>query len=452
LKTTGPRKKLANKADKTGSRKGAATGLRLKLRGATGIYAAALCLAFSSVPAASVAGVIGHMEPARELSQERIAALPAAQQAAWNAYFARSRALMAADRAALAAERAGGASIETPEGPSGSAGMPLNRNPTWYRTPEARHVADNIVSFQTPAGGWGKNVDRTAPVRQRGQAYTEGKSFVGTIDNDATITELRFLARVQAQAPGADGQGYRDAFLKGVRYLLQSQYPNGGFPQVYPLEGGYHDAITFNDNAMVAAVKLLATIGSAKGDYGFVPATLASEARDATARAVRAILATQVVVDGAPTGWCQQHDVLTLAPAGARNFEPVALSSHESAALLVFLMELPEPAPEVVAAVHGGAAWLKRAALRDVAWTDVKAGAGRQLVPRPGAGPIWSRYYDIASMKPIFGDRDRSIHDDVNELSQERRNGYSWYGTSPAKALAAYQAWSASHPAPKQSS
>jgi hypothetical protein len=55
-------------------------------------------------------------------------------------------------------------------------------------------------------------------------------------------------------------------------------------------------------------------------------------------------------------------------------------------------------------------------------------------------------------MKPIFGDRDRSIHDDVNELSPERRNGYSWYGTSPAKALAAYQAWSASHPAPKQSS
>jgi hypothetical protein len=49
-------------------------------------------------------------------------------------------------------------------------------------------------------------------------------------------------------------------------------------------------------------------------------------------------------------------------------------------------------------------------------------------------------------MKPIFGDRDRSIHVDVNELSLERRNGYGWYGTRPAEVLAAYADWARTHP------
>jgi PelA/Pel-15E family pectate lyase len=49
-------------------------------------------------------------------------------------------------------------------------------------------------------------------------------------------------------------------------------------------------------------------------------------------------------------------------------------------------------------------------------------------------------------MRPIFGDRDRSIHDDVNELSLERRNGYGWYGSWPTAVLAAYETWSRAHP------
>ena len=43
---------------------------------------------------------------------------------------------------------------------------------------------------------------------------------------------------------------------------------------------------------------------------------------------------------------------------------------------------------------------------------------GRKLIAVAGAGPIWSRYYQIGTDKPIFGDRDKSIHDDVNELSR----------------------------------
>eukprot|EP01034_Spumella_vulgaris_P033557 gene33556-41408_t len=184
-------------------------------------------------------------------------------------------------------------------------------------TTEARSVAANIVSFQTPAGGWGKNADRSAAPRQRGQHYVvddmypgtaaarDAWSYVGTIDNNATTSELRFLARVQGQFPGAQGEPFRAAFLKGLRYLFNAQFPNGGYPQVYPLQGGYHDAITYNDNAMGSVVMLLSDVAAGKGDYAFVPAAVAGEARAANARSVRLIVATQLMAGGVRTGWCQ---------------------------------------------------------------------------------------------------------------------------------------------------
>lgn len=412
--------------------------------------AASLFLLLACAPGAVPAAEIGHMTTPPPVTEARIAALAPDHRAAWRAYLARSRALAAADKSALEAERrAAPAPADPPEGRNGGAGMPLDRDPAWYGSPDARHVADQIVSFQTPAGGWGKNVDRSGPLRKQGQNWVAtGTSYVGTIDNDATTTELRFLARVQARAPAAEASRYRAAFARGLRYLLDAQYPNGGFPQVYPLEGGYHDAITFNDDALVDVARLLASVGRREGDYAFVAPALAREARAAVDRVVQLILATQVTSGGVRTAWGQQVDALTLAPVGARNFEPPALASHESATVLAFLMALPDPSPQVTAAVHAGAAWLKRAALRDIAWTGGASPEGRKRVARPGDGPIWSRYYDIATMQPIFGDRDRSIHDDVNEISLERRNGYGWYGIWPASVLAAYDTWSRAHPQP----
>ena len=409
---------------------------------------ASLWLLLACAPAASRAAEIGHMTPPPPVTDARIAALPPGQQAPWRAYLAHSRALAAADKAALALERgAGPIPADPPEGRNGGSGMPLERSADWYGTPVARHVADQIVSFQTPAGGWGKNVDRRGPLRQRGQNWVAtGASYVGTIDNNATTTELRFLARVQARTPGADGARYRDSFLKGLRYLSEAQYPNGGFPQVFPLEGGYHDAITFNDDALVDVAGLFQSVVAREGDYAFVPPAVAGQAQEAVDKVVRLILATQVVTGDVRTAWGQQHDALTLAPVGARNFEPIALVSRESGGVLMFLMALPSPSPQVVSAVHAGAAWLQRAALRDIAWTGGASPQGRRRVASPGDGPIWARYYELATMRPIFGDRDRSIHDDVNELSLERRNGYGWYGSWPTSVLAAYDTWSRAHP------
>jgi PelA/Pel-15E family pectate lyase len=415
------------------------------------------------VAAPAFAAVVGVNTRTQAITAERIATLPTEAQLVWRTYLDRSVAQMAADRAALAAEGAPGEIPPVKMRGDSEKTMPLDRAPDWYATPEARHIADVIVSFQTPAGGWSKNQSRDGALRVPGQPWAgdnnshfaapgdfdtardEHWHYVGTLDNDATITELQFLARVITAQP--DAQTYRTAFDKGAAYLFNAQFPNGGWPQVWPLEGGYHDAITFNDDALVHAAELMSDIASGTGDYAFVPEATRQQAAAARDRAIACILTTQVMVNGRRTVWGQQHDALTELPVAARNFEPDALSSAESASLLIYLMRLPDPSPEIVAAVHDGVKWLKAAALHDVAWTDGgDKAAGRKLIASPGAPDLWARYYVAATGKPIFGDRDKTLHDDVNEFSVERRNGYAWFNTAPLKVFKAYAKWTLSHP------
>jgi PelA/Pel-15E family pectate lyase len=142
---------------------------------------------------------------------------------------------------------------------------------------------------------------------------------------------------------------------------------------VWPLEGGYHDAITFNDNAVTESAEMLTAVAEGGGTYSFVPTVLRLNAKMAADHALDCILATQVMVKGQRTVWAQQHDALTLAPIAGRNYEPAALSSGESSDVLVYLMQLPHPSPAVIAAKNAGVAWLKTTAIRGNEWVGGRA-------------------------------------------------------------------------------
>jgi len=410
------------------------------------------------------AAVVGASTPAESLTAQRIATLPPKQQAAWMLYLDRSVRQMKADRAALDAElKAAGLTVPlTPPIGFSARSTPLNRPGEWYATPEARRIADIVVSFQTPAGGWSKNLNFADHARRPGEHFAGNNlshylapgdfdaphdpkwNYVGTLDNDATNTQLQFLARV-ASRDAACGSGYRASFLRGVEYLLAAQFPNGGWPQVYPLEGGYHDAITYNDGAVEESLRLLNDVAEGRGPFAFVPDAVRTRAAAAVELGLDGVLATQIVENGRRTVWGQQHDPLTLKPVAGRNYEPAAQCSAESASLIEFLMDLPHPSQAVANAVHDAVAWLRKVAVHGKAYARGPEGS-RLIVAAADAPPIWARYYEIGTDRPVFGDRDKSIHDAVEELSPERRRGYGWYGSGPRAALDRYAEWSAKHP------
>ena len=416
--------------------------------------------------------VIGTSKPAESLTAARVTStLPPDQQKPWLDYLKRSAQQLSFDQDELWIERSHlkGDPPPLPKEGNSARTIPLDRDPAFYATPEALHIADTIVSFQLPNGGWSKNLDMSGPARLPGQSFMANNlsrllgpddfdkpanpnwNYGGTLDNDATNTELHYLVRIAAAHPGHDGDPYRASFIRGVYYLLDAQYPNGGWPQVWPLEGGYHDAITFNDNAVTESVNTLTEVATGAAPYTFVPADLRKRASASAQRGIDIILRCQLKVDGKLTVWAQQHDPLTLTPVSGRNYEPAALSAGESADILIFLMKLPSPTPAIKTSIEAGIAWLKANAIYGYAFVG---GRGRPtpgqppapVVPRhleaqPGAGPIWARYYSLTTGKPIFGDRDKSIHDTVDELSVERRNGYSWYSSGEKEALDAYATW-----------
>ncbi len=415
-----------------------------------------LLAAFSpALPAA----IIGTNPPARPLTLERVQALPPSQQPPWMEYLKRSANQWQADQAALQAELRRQGIPQPVVPPSGHAAksIPLDKPASWYGGTAARHIADIIVSFQTPAGGWSKNLDLTQHVRAPGENFAPnnnsrflGRSdfdvardarwdYEGTFDNEATTTELRFLAKVIDAAGTNSTAVWRKSFEHGLDYIFAAQYPNGGWPQVWPLQGGYHDAITYNDNAMLNVLGLLREVSGTNREFAFVTNQYRTRARVNLQRGIACVLACQIVENGHRTVWCQQHDMLTLQPTSARNYEMPSESGGESAGLMMFLMEQPDPSPEIIAAVNAAAAWFERTQIHGLSY--IMDDQGRRLVPAPGQGPIWARYYGLGTDQPVFGDRDKSIHDRLDEISGERRNGYTWYDTAPEPALAQYAAW-----------
>ena len=300
----------------------------------------------------------------------------------------------------------------------------LKQPAEWYASAEALRIADNLLLYQRDSGGWPKNLDMAKPLDEKDRAELQRarKRNDSTIDNSATFTQLSFLARVYTAQPQ---DRHRESFFKGLDYLLKAQYPNGGWPQFYPNLDGYYKHITFNDNAMLGVMKLLRDVAAKKPAYAFVDEARRASAAKAVEKGIECILKTQIVVNGRRTVWCAQHDEVTLAPVGARTFEVASLSGGESVEIVRFLMSIKDPSPAVVEAIEAAVAWFERSQLKDA--------EGK---------PVWARFYEIGTNRPIFVGRDGVVKYDVKQIDKERQTGYAWYVDDAAKLLSKdYPAW-----------
>jgi len=321
----------------------------------------------------------------------------------------------------------------------------LQQPQEWYASPQARAIADTVLLYQSPVGAWPKNTDLARP-RPAAMSAAEAAADPNgnTIDNDGTTLPMEFLARMVL--PTGDAR-YRTAFERGVDYLLAAQYPNGGWPQFFPLRDGYYSRITYNDNAMIRVLTLLRDVAAGTPHYAFVDAGRRARAGAAVGRGLDVILRTQLKQGGALTAWCAQYDERTLEPAWARNYEPPTLSGSESVGIIRFLMAVDQPTPAIAAAIEGAVAWLRAVAIPGLRYEEITVADGtrdRRVVADPSAPPLWARFYDLGTNRPIFTGRDKVIRSALSEIEQERRSGYAYYGTWPAPLLGTdYPRWRA---------
>jgi PelA/Pel-15E family pectate lyase len=309
-----------------------------------------------------------------------------------------------------------------------------------------RTLADNMITWQMPHGGWYKNDKSAYAAPWNGSVARSGWTGaanveLGTLDNDATVTELMFLADVYRRSSETK---YRDSARKGMDFLLTMQVASGGFPQVYPARTGttYSNFVTFNDNAMARVLILLDQAGKQVMPLGGDLFTDEQRGKMAIAvsRAVDFIVKAQIVQNGVKTVWCAQHDPVSYVARGARSYELPSKSGQESIGVIAFLMTQPQT-PEVKAAVQAGIAWYK---------SDAVKVANTAYVSRPSSNtddmynPIqartgstmWYRFYDLDQDVGFFSGRLATDNPpgngkqyDIMQIEPERRYGYQWGGS-----------------------
>lgn len=314
----------------------------------------------------------------------------------------------------------------------------------FFKTPDALRIGDQVLLWQRCTGGWPKNIDMAAPMSDEQKAKVladKSRKDDSTTDNNATSMQMIYLAQLY-QATGE--VRFRDGFRKGVEYLLSGQYKNGGWPQFWPVMRDYQIHITYNDDAMVNTMEMLRDMYEGKEPYQGIlcDPSMKKRLKKAFDKGVECILATQI--KNPLSIWCQQHDRETLLPAHARAYELPSYSVQESAYIVRLLMQLPNPDKRVKAAVHAAMAWFDKYKLTGLKYKRVQVNGKWQakLVKDAKADtPVWARYYDLDNTLPYVCDRDGIPRRNLEDIGEERRNGYAWYGTRPAELYPLYEAW-----------
>jgi PelA/Pel-15E family pectate lyase len=300
-------------------------------------------------------------------------------------------------------------------------------------------LAEKMLVYQLPIGGWGKQLEDKSVVNynlpldkdllKRIKATGDDHA---TIDNNATSKEINALIKAYSITKNPE---YLKSAEKGISYLLLMQYKNGGFPQYYPNSGLYRKQVTYNDNAMINALTVLYNVAEGKNDFNVVDSKLKEKSKIAVQKGIECILKTQVLQKGIPTIWGDQYNEITLQPDKARAFEPISLATGESVGIVRFLMLQPVT-PEVEKSIKSAVNWFKQNKIEGYSYNVSKVnGKAVRTLAEDKNSVIWARFYDINNNKPLFGDRDGSVKYNYNEVSEERRNGYSWFGDFADKLI-----------------
>ncbi len=286
----------------------------------------------------------------------------------------------------------------------------------WYGSDEAKNVADVVLYVQKTNGGWMKNDQLHILTDDQKEQLHNERGTHSCLDNGATTQEIRFLAKVYNHT-GDDT--YLQGLLKGVNMILASQKQCGGWSQYWPLSGNgsYQDYITFNDDLMTNALKLMRDLRDGTGDFAIITTPeLSEKCGQAFDRGITTILLCQIDDNGTPAAWCAQHDTITFLPTEGRPHELPSVSGSESASLLSFLMTIENPSPELKNCISTAVAWLDAHSIPDKAVQNFVNDQGEddvRVIDMPGSA-IWGRFIQIG------GESGKIVYDHFFDMLKQR--------------------------------
>ena len=317
------------------------------------------------------------------------------------------------------------------------------RNYCRYEPSQYREIADNFIAYQNEDGGWPKNIDWMAILNTDSVYATLRESYKkSTLDNRNTFPQIEYLSDVYRLT---NTPKYKDAAMKGLNYLLDTQKSNGGW------RGWDVDAITFNDDVTTGALELFRNILQGDESFSWLDETAIQRIRKGYEKGVQMVLNCQIVQDGVKTAWGQQHDNETLVSVKARTYELPGITANESCEIILLLMGIDNPTPEIVEAVNNAVAWLKKVQINGIRVERITIPEDQiinheypydvVIVEDSNAKPIWARYYELSDNTPFMCTRAGEKVWKLSDVNAERRTGYDWYGYWPEKVFKAYPDW-----------
>jgi PelA/Pel-15E family pectate lyase len=323
-------------------------------------------------------------------------------------------------------------------------------NQPCYKLSQIKEIADNILLYQKTNGGWPENYDMTAILteKQKEKIIRAKNTDDTTFDNGTTYPQIEYLAKAYQIIKD---EKYKEAALRGIDFTLSAQYANGGWPQFFPLRKDYSRHITFNDDAETGVMAMLKDIVEDKPYYSFIEKGRREKIKIAYDKGLDCILKCQINDNGKLTAWCQQHDEKNLRPVGGRTYELPSICGEESANVVLFLMSIDKPGKEVINSVQAAVKWFEESKIigirvEKINAPEVKYSFGvskkdRVVVKDANASPIWARFYELKTERPLFADRRGVAVYSLAEVNRERRCDYSFYTHEPQKVLNKYPAW-----------
>ncbi len=240
-----------------------------------------------------------------------------------------------------------------------------------YYYDAADKVARAIMWGQLDCGGWNYMVDFAgdrslkewhATIGKNAWRLEEFQHYYGnaTFDDNVSSDAASFLLRIYLVKLDPV---YRPALERAIQFVLDSQYPLGGWPQRYPLRyefshhglPDYTSFYTFNDDVVWQNVRFLINCYMFLGQERFL------------APIQRGLNFYLLAQQGAPNaGWAQQY-TLDLKPAGARTYEPRALLPEFAAQHVELLLAFYRLTGEskFLARIPEALAWLESCRLPD---------------------------------------------------------------------------------------